>query len=86
MKKLKQHLKKINLLVAIAITVLSCQQGALYDELPQNVVEAKNWFEQNPNLPITKNSFYKGKIDWNNSFLKNEKLYVPFSSSNLSLT
>ena len=85
MKELKQYFKKLNLLIVTSIIILSCQQDGLYNELPQNVVEAKNWFEQNPNLPINKNSFYKGNLDWSNSFLKNENLYVPISSSNLSL-
>ncbi|SMC64834.1 hypothetical protein [Cellulophaga tyrosinoxydans] len=85
MKKLKQCLKKINLLLAFSIIILSCQQEGLYNEFPQNVAEAKNWLEQNPNLPINKNSFYKGNLDWSNSFSKNENLYVPISSPNLSL-
>jgi hypothetical protein len=53
--------------------------------LPQNISNAKIWLEQNPNLPLKSNSFYKGDIDWIKAFELGQNIYVPILNSNTVL-
>ena len=65
----------------------SCQNEAIESDVEsETITEAKNWLKSNSDLPIVQNKFFRSDIDWDKSFIDNEKLYVPFLDSNLSVT
>ncbi len=85
--KIIRNLFKPKLLLILTFFLAGCQNEAIESDVEsETITKAKNWFKNSPNLPIVQNKFFRNNIDWDKSFTDNEKLYVPFLDSNLSIT
>ena len=85
--KIIKNLFKPGLMLIFILFLASCQNEAIEsDAESETITKAKNWLKNSPDLPIVQNKFFRSDIDWDKSFIDNEKLYVPFLDSNLSVT
>ena len=85
--KIIKNLFKPGLMLIFILFLASCQNEAIEsDAESETITKAKNWLKNSPDLPIVQNKFFRSDIDWDKSFTYNEKLYVPFLDSNLSVT
>ncbi len=78
MKK-TQVIYRVFLFALFLIVFSNCQDDNDFNKIdPNNIEQVKNWYQKYHSHHLEDNLFFKGKINWEDFFVENESVYIPF--------